>query len=130
MQYPFEFHELLLTDHVLDALGFGEYWDDCGDFGSRKLVFSDDSYYLLYEMDERNSDDADSYGGVATYCPSYFLAKDFRRRLYFLHDLYEDIVASCPAVDVELFILTTKKPEVNMWPALESYLKYKENQPK
>ena|SRR6187402_1294741 len=124
MNYPFEFNELLLTDKVLDVLGFTEYWSECGDFGRRTLALAGERY-LLYQLDEKD-DASDGYApGPAEYSPGRFVSAEFNDRLYFLHDLYESINKSTSAEFIHDFIILTKKDGVNMWPALESYLKYK-----
>lgn len=137
MNYPFEFEELLLTERVLDVLGFTEYWAGCGDFGDRRLdlggkvgderLTSKKEYpsYFIYVLDE-TEDPESGYGyGKPKYCSEKVFSKNFDSILYFLHDLYEDILKRRTPEEIEAFIEITKKKDVNMYPYIESYLKYK-----
>jgi hypothetical protein len=138
MEYPFKFKELLLTDKVLDVLGFSKYWNGCGDFGDRRLdlggvvedkrLTSKNEYpkYFIQEVDE--IDDPESgYGyGEPEYSSRHFCTKGFEKRIYFLHEMYEDILQRRTPEEVEKFIEITKKEGVNMFPYIESWIKYKE----
>lgn len=141
MNYPFEFKEMLITDHALDALGFQPYWSGCGDFGDRRLdlggqvgdprLTSKGEYprYFIMEMDEMDQDEGSGQGyGEPYYCPRYWLGYNFRNTLYFLHEMYEDIVERRTPEEVEVFIAITKKKNVNMWEYLKSYLEWKGKQ--
>ena len=119
--YPFDFNELLLTEDVLDKLGFTEYWAGSGDYGKRLLKFSDGPFYTINEMDSLEDN---SYGySYAEYSANRYLSDNFGKSLYFLHDLYEDILGKRTVEEVGEFINKTK--EVNMFPYIESWLKYK-----
>jgi hypothetical protein len=132
MNYPFEFKEMLLTDKVLDKLGFSEYWAGSGDFGERTFgekinQWKYSKWYRIVEVDEMD-DPESGYGyGKPEYCPQHyhspFKGKVFRD-IYFLHDLYEDISDNSPET-LEQFIEKTKEKGVNMYPYIESYLKWK-----
>jgi hypothetical protein len=125
MNYPFEFKELLLTDNVLDLLGFGEYWGGAGEYGNRALRFGMPEgngvrSYCITEYD----------GGVQQvdwseqeYFPSHFGSEDFKKTIYFLHELYEDIVSTRTQEEVDWFV--EKVSAEYMAPALLSYLKWK-----
>lgn len=126
MKYPFEFKEMLLTQKTLDVLGFTDYWSESGDFGSRCLDLGMNVHYPKYcicVLDERN-DSTEGYG-EAEYASEHFCSRDFKKNLYFLHDLYEDISQKRPPEQLQVFIELTKKKEVNMWPFLKSYIDYK-----
>lgn len=119
MTYPFEFNELLLTNRVLDVLGFSEYWAGSGGFGTRSF-----NGYRVHQIDE-NEDPEGGYGlGEPQYCSEHFCTNDFHP-IYFLHEMYEDMVARCSPEFVKDFIEFTKKKGVNMYPYIESYLKHK-----
>lgn len=90
MKYPFEFSELLLTKTVLDVIGFTEYWSGCGDFGDRRLNLGELPAYLIWEIDELD-DPCGGYCGQPVYESSHFSSKDWEP-MYFLHEMYEDIV--------------------------------------
>ena len=135
MEYPFKFSEMLLTDKVLDVLGFSEYWGDSGDSGSRCLyldgIIGDEKYtengkneyprYYIHVIDEKD-DECDGYCTPAKYCPERITDKDFSC-MYFLHEMYEDILSRRTPEEIEVFQELLKKN--NMWIYIESYLKYK-----
>ena len=135
LKYPFEFKELLLTDKVLDVLGFSEYWAGSGDFGTRCFgeKISEGQYkrwYRILEIDESEDPDA-GYGGTPEYCASHFMTDHFyknakTRYIYFLHDLYEDIKDNAPEV-LDLFIEKTKEEGVNMYPYIKSWIEFNQN---
>lgn len=119
IEYPFKFQEMLLTDKALDALGFSEYWDSSGDFGTRSFW----SYTLIEYLETEDPDCG--YGiGQAWYSPHHY-AEGFDhggKRLYFLHELYESIKTWTPN-ELDKFVDKTKEIGVNMYPYIESYLK-------
>ena len=126
MEYPFKFKSLLLTDGVLDALGFSEYWAGCGDFGTRSLSLGnpENKWYMIYDIDE-TEDDTGGYGtGAPEYCEKHFCTEDFNS-IYFLHEMYEDIVSRRSEDEILSFVEILKKKGVNMYPHLQSYLEYK-----
>lgn len=136
MEYPFKFKELLLTDKVLDVLGFTEYWAGCGEFGDRRLdlggivgderLTSKNEYpsYFIYEMDD-TEDAACGYGSwPPEYCARRYATKDWHS-MYFLHEMYEDIMERRTTEEVRKFIEITKRPGVNMYPYIDSYLTHK-----
>jgi hypothetical protein len=121
VKYPFQFQEMLLTDGVLDALGFTPYHDSSGDFGTRTF-----GEYTLVEYLETDDPDA-GYGiGQAWYSPHHFSEthKYSGKRLYFLHELYTSISIWAPN-ELDKFVEKTKENGVNMYPYVESYLNYK-----
>lgn len=142
MKYPFEFREMKLTNKALDMLGFSEYWGGCGDFGDRRLdlggkvgderLKEKDQYpsYLIYVIDEQEQDEGSGQGyGEPEFVPEHFCTKSFQGDMYFLHDMYEDILANRTPEEVAAFVELTKKKGVNMWPFLRSYLEFKKAQP-
>lgn len=135
--YPFEFNEMILTDKVLDVLGFSEYWAGSGGFGDRRLelggqvgderLTSKKEYpnYFVYEVDE-SEDPASGYGGEPEYSSAHFCGNGFSPRLYFLHEMYEDILSRRTPEEIEKFIEITKRNGVNMYPYIKSWIDYKE----
>ena len=80
-----------LTEDVITKLGFGEYWGDCGDSGTRSLTNPDKPNFGLmriHEIDQKD-DDTDGYGTNPQYVPNCFTT-DKWDYIYFLHELYED----------------------------------------
>lgn len=92
-----------VTSEVLDKLGFGEYWDEHGDWGYRPLTFKDGTIFRLAEYNEV---DDDSYGMAegGRYVPNhYFFQGGFQSpekksncKIYFLHELYQLIKKEYP----------------------------------
>lgn len=135
MNYPFEFEELLLTDGVLDALGFSKYWGGSGDFGERWLdlggqpgdeeLISNDQYpnYLLRKIDE--SDDPEcGYGKNPKYNASHYVTKNWKV-VYFFHELLQDILDWRKIDELKVFIEKARK--ANMGKYVDDYLNYKTN---
>ena len=63
MEISGKYKNILLTPQLVDDLGFGEYWGESGEFGSRNLHDPQDEYNSLmriYDMDEW---EGGSYGG-------------------------------------------------------------------
>jgi len=127
VNYPFEFKELLITDKVLDVLGFSEYWAGASEYGERSFGIQGVEIYRIVENDEMNDPEL-GYGNNA---PEYnachyskpFSAKTFGR-IYFLHELYESIAESNPNI-LQMFVEKTKEQGVNMYPYIESWLEFK-----
>jgi hypothetical protein len=126
MEYPFKFNELLLTSRVLDKLGFTEYWNGSGYFGTRRLIDKEahDVFYELFQTDEMD-DPTDGYDpyNPPEYQTQHYCTKDWER-MYFLHELYEDFLLRYPD---KIEYLTKQIKTCNMYPQLKSYLKYKED---
>lgn len=131
MNYPFEFDEMVLTDKVLDVLGFSEYWAGASEYGERTfgILKTQNQYeksYRIVEHDEMD-DGEQGYGNSPKYSPNHFTSpfkSKVHRSIYFLHDLYEDISDNAPEL-LEHFIEKTKEKGVNMYPYIESYLSYR-----
>jgi hypothetical protein len=134
MNYPFEFSELLITSGLLDVLGFSEYWGGSGDFGDRSLdlggkvgderLTSKKEYprYMIREQDAKD-DECDGYCGLPyKRVVSHFTDKDFYP-MYFIHEMYEDIVKRRTPEEVKAFIELTKAK--NIYYYIDSYLKSK-----
>ena len=138
MNYPFEFNELLLTDKVLDVLNFSEYWSGSGDFGDRRLdlggkvgdkrLTSKEEYpfYLIMITDEIDDSEAGYGYGEPEYCSQHFSSKNFDSRIYFLHEMYEDILKRRSIKEVEKFIEITKGKNINMYPYIKSWTEFKQ----
>ena len=47
MEYPFKFDEIILTDRIITLLGFGEYCDGAGDFGTRQINLNGMTFCLV-----------------------------------------------------------------------------------
>lgn len=125
MKRPFPFSECLLTDQILDVIGFTEYWSGCGDFGTRNLDLGGAGYqYQVSEFDSKDDED-DGYGyGPPCRVPNHFGDKDFVH-MYFLHEMFDDIMERRTSEEVEFFISILKKKGVNLYPYIDSYLKLK-----
>lgn len=138
VSYPFEFKELLLTDKVLDVLGFSEYWAGCGDFGDRRLdlggkvgderLTSKKEYpsYFIMVIDETDDPEAGYGYGEPEYCSAHYSSNHFDSRIYFLHEMYEDILKRRTPEEVEKFVEITKGKNVNMYPYIKSWIEFKE----
>lgn len=135
MKYPFEFKELLLTSKALDVLGFSEYWGDSGESGTRTLnlggIVGDERLlakkeyplYHIHEIDETD-DPCGGYSNNPEYSSWYIVTKDWEP-IYFLHEMYEDIVKRRTSEEVQKFVEITMKKGVNMYPYIESWVKFK-----
>ena len=132
------FHECLLTDDILTFIGFTEYWAGCGDFGDRRLdlggkvgderLTSKKEYplYLIHEIDAKAGE---NWGyGLEPRVPTHYTDKDFVS-MYFLHEMYEDIVTRRTPEEVEAFIERLKRKGTDLYPYIESYLKWKQEPP-
>ena len=137
LTYPFPFAELRITSSVLDKLGFTEYWSGCGEFGERIFGIREDpsnengiyiNWYRIVEYDELDYGADAGYGGEPYMYQSQYWSSPFNakvhRNIYFLHDLYEDISDNAPEV-LEIFLEKSKEKGVNMYPYIQSYLKWK-----
>lgn len=124
MKYPFEFTECLLTDSVLDALGFTEYWSGSGEYGDRKLKLGS-TYYMIFEMDPLEDEDQ-GYSSKHVRCPGHFVSDGFETRLYFLHDMIEDVKARRTPNEYDVFLSLCKQRGVNLGSYLDSYFEWKE----
>ena len=81
----------VLTEDIITLLGFGEYWGESGEFGSRSLTDpeNDQKYIMrIYDMDEM---EAGSYGGYyqAETSPQHFCTSEFMQ-MNTLGELYDD----------------------------------------
>jgi len=127
MKYPFEFNELLLTNKLLDTLGFTEYWSGCGDFGDRRLQLVESvpgALYQIWVIDE-SEDPESGYSTSPQYNSQHFSTEDWGT-IYFLHELYEDIKLKRTEEELTAFVTLIKKRGVNMGSYIESYLEYKD----
>lgn len=128
----FEFKELLLSDMVLDRLGFSEYWDENCTWGGRTITLgAADGEYCIRILDQEEMDDdiQGFYGGgnhvAHTFSYTGFFgtpSTEHYSDLYFLHQLYDLIEFLCPQHTNE-FILRCNKN--NMGNQIKSYLEFK-----
>lgn len=127
LKYPFEFKELLITDKVLDVLGFGEYWAGASEYGERSFGIEGVELYRIVEHDEMD-DPACGYGSTPPEYSSCHYSKPFKSKtmgnIYFLHELYESIAETTPTL-LEMFVEKTKEKGVNMYPYIKSWLEFK-----
>lgn len=137
MNYPFQFDTILITSKLLDVMGFSEYWPGCGEFGERALDLGGKTgdirlkskgefpLYYIKEIDE-TEDPESGYGyGKPQYCSNHFCNKDFQP-MYFIHEMYEDIISRRTPKEIENFISLCGKKGVNLYPYIQSYLTYKQ----
>ena len=128
----FNFSVCLLTDQILDIIGFTEYWAGCGDFGDRRLdlggnvgderLTSKKEYpkYLIYEFDAQEATD---WGyGLEPRIATHYADKDMCQ-MFFLHEMYEDILLRRTPEEVEAFINILKKRDVGLYQYIEKYQK-------
>jgi len=120
------FDKLNITDGVLDALGFSDYWDEDGDWGSRILDFENGTRFRIAEMCE--SDDKE--GLYVAQCfwfsdwyaiPTLLLEGQGHTDLFFLHEMYECIAKLYPKCLPEF---TCRCNKVKMISYIEEYLKW------
>jgi hypothetical protein len=90
------FSKLLLTDTVLDKLGFSEYNDLNGDCGSRHLRFKNEEYITIWEHLEKD-DDSDGYSKDGIYLSHHYFIMEQPGDMDFINELYELIKAKSPA---------------------------------
>ncbi len=122
MKNLFDFMECHLSDKLLSHIGFSEWWGDPGDSCSSQIDLGGGVIYRIHCIDEKE-DDADGYGTwPVQYQPYYYTPEDFGGHIYFLHQLFNDIALRSGEAGVNAFIDLCKKK--NLWPYLESYLKY------
>lgn len=118
MKYPFEFEECLLTDDLFHTLGF-EFWGGSGDFYDAGI---EGIRYRIIQGQFEPDDTLGYISGPKRMDVARFMTSDFKT-MYFLHEMYEDIVSRCSTEDkTKLFQLFEKH---NLSPYIESYLKYK-----
>lgn len=124
MNYPFEFNELLLTEKVIQYMGFNNWWGDSGDgyeiaFGKENDPTSVVNYRLRATCEE-----SEPYSYSTSYYQTQHIMNDKFEPLYFIHELYEDIVKNASVKDFNILITHFKK--LSVYPYIQSYLKYKE----
>lgn len=135
LSYPFEFDTLLLTDGVLDTLGFSDYWAGAGDYGHRSLDMGGEvgdkrkegeyPTYKIWVIDEIDDPEAGYGYSPPRYCSKHICTKDWQT-ITFLHEMYEDILSRRTPEEFQAFVELTKKDGVNMWPYLEAWEEFKE----
>lgn len=95
---------LNITDLVLDKLGFSEYWDEHGTWGSRALTFSNGTHFRIIEQEEMD-DDSEGYHKDGNYIAHHFYfagwfavpkIDDVHFDLFFLHEMYACIAKYYP----------------------------------
>ena len=103
--------KLNITDDVLDKLGFGEYMDGTGDYGTRTLVFKNGQAFRIVEQDQKD-DDTDGHwtGGIYLsnkwYFSGSFAIPEIKTKdsdLYFIHEMYNCINQNYPECTEEFY---------------------------
>lgn len=123
--YPFDFREYLLDDETFDVLGFNEYWDDSSSLSGTRTLHIAGERYEIHDFGSC-SDATGGYGyGEPERNPHYFTSSDWSP-LYFLHELYEDMLLKLSSAAIELFVEKTKEHGVNLYPFIKSWLEYKQ----
>ncbi len=126
----FPFNELLLTDRVLDRLGFSEYWDEHCTWGGRTITFGDKDVLIRVVDQEEMDDDTEGNWFDGSHISNHYSYsgwfdiggnKDDYSDLYFLHQLYEVVKFKCPQYLDEFKERCFKN---NMKAYIESYEKY------
>lgn len=118
MKYPFEFTEILLTDHLFTLLGLGDWWGGSGDFNDATLILGEESIRI------RQQDVGLMGSGYGDhYQPGYYMTEDFTTSLYFLHELLDYISSELSIEAVEIFL--TKCGEFECRQYLDEYIAYK-----
>ena len=117
----------LITDLILDKLGFTPYQDGAGDYGHRTLAYPNKPPYNksnMYEIicyDEK--DDAnDGYGEQPEYGDGHYASGNNYSSMYFIHELYDDVRLTMSTEFFNYFIEQLKKN--NLFPYIESYLNH------
>ena len=125
LKYPFEFNEILLTDTILEKLGFSDWWGGSGDFSDSRITLGG-QLFEIHSVDEKD-DDADGYGyHPKQYVAYHYISGDWNENIYFLHDLYEYIKDFDNKEVLKEFVERCVK--TNLKPNIDSYLKYIENE--
>jgi hypothetical protein len=134
MNNKFEFSKLLLTDEVLDVLGFSPYWDEHCVWGIRSLNFENNTHLTLADYEEM-FDDTEGNWHEGTYIAHHFSFYPSKSKLevnesidywgdtFFLHELYDIIEFYYPSQLIN-FISNCKKNNMKIY--IEQYIKYKE----
>src|SRR5690348_1840140 len=100
----FEFNELLITDRVLDRLGFSPYWDEHCTWGGRTITFGEkEASIRIIDQEEMDDDTEGNWFDGSHVSPHFRYAgwfdvpkTDGDSDLYFLHQLYDVVKYKCP----------------------------------
>lgn len=120
--------KLIITDDVLDKLGFSEYWDEHGTYGTRTLRFDDGTKFIILEQEEMD-DSTEGYGD-GMYVAHHFRFEGHRNgmegvhELFFLHQMYECIEKYFPSY-LDEFVEKCEK--VKMKPYIDDFLRERKN---
>lgn len=112
--YPFPFEEILLTDRMLEKLGFPNWWGGSGDFNDSRIELSGKSFGI-HAVEEKD-DESDGYG-YPRYVAYHYTDENWNT-LYFLHELYEYIRS---AGDQYIEEFKNRCKECNLTPYIKSY---------
>lgn len=124
---------LNLTTTILDKLGFRDYNDSSGDWGTRTLPFEDGTWFRIAEVDEKD-DDSDGYSFHGSYVSNHYYYAGYIANpkndaphcdLFFLHEMYEVIEKYYPAV-LDEFV--TKCRTLKMGSYIDDYLKVRDSE--
>jgi len=124
--------KLNITDKVLDKLGFSEYWDEHGTWGTRSLKFDDGTIFMITEQEEMD-DVYEGYSGMVNAKPEYvaqhfyYLDKEGKKtthgikeyELFFIHEMY-DCIKACYPNHLQEFV--SKCESVHMGSYIESHV--------
>ena len=122
------FMRMNLTEKALDEIGFSEYWDEHGTWGTRTLTFSNgDKFRIIENLDDVAEVDAK---GTELFCANSYVHStvlgmprpERDRDLIFLHDLYEVIEQQLPDSLAE-FISICRKKHMGLY--IDKYLQWR-----
>lgn len=122
LYYPFEFNEINLTDTMLKKLGLSEWWGGSGDNNDARLHLNGKSFDI-HSTDELDQE-CGGYAKNDSYV-SYHYYNDKYQTMYFLHELYEYIVAGECQEAINDFLERCEKCYLLTY--IESYLKFKQS---
>jgi len=90
---------LNITNTILDKLGFSEYWDEHGTWGTRTLSFSNGIDFTIIEQEEMDNDTY-GYGDGCYVANHWYFSSDLpsinhplkgSHDLFFIHEMYDCI---------------------------------------
>jgi len=113
------FHKLLLTNTLLEKIGFTEWNDGSGDFTESRLFLSGKPFDI-YDIEEKD-DENDGYYNEPIYVSAHFTNDKFEP-IYFLHDLYEYIKSKDDKEALKDFVNRCEQTNCNYY--IKSYLDY------
>lgn len=107
--------KLNITDGVLDAIGFTDYWDEHCTWGTRRLVFKDLNVFEIIENCEQTCCDNGYDEGYYISNHWLFLDDNYEtHELYFLHQMYNIIKKYYPD-NIDEFIEKCEKVRMRIY---------------